>query len=235
VRFCPRPVVVAPFGLTLGGGCEVSLHAAKRQAHLELYMGLVETGVGLIPAGGGCKEMTRRALEMATAAAPAGSRSDSVELHHTMRTIFENVALAKVSTSAYEARSLRLLREWDGITMNRERLLHDAKAQAVALAEPGYEAPLPATDIAAPGESVLAALKLGIYMLHEGGYASDYDVKVATHLATVLCGGDVTAGTAVSEQYLLDLEREHFLSLCGERKTQERIAHTLKTGKPLRN
>ena len=235
VRFCPRPVVVAPFGLTLGGGCEVSLHAAKRQAHLELYMGLVETGVGLIPAGGGCKEMTRRALEMATAAAPAGSRSDSVELQHTMRTIFENVALAKVSTSAYEARSLRLLREWDGITMNRERLLHDAKAQAVALAEPGYEAPLPATDIAAPGESVLAALKLGIYMMHEGGYASDYDVKVATHLATVLCGGDVTPSTAVSEQYLLDLEREHFLSLCGERKTQERIAHTLKTGKPLRN
>ncbi len=235
IKFCPRPVVTAPFGMTLGGGCEVALHAAKRQAHLELYMGLVETGVGLIPAGGGCKEMTLRAMEIAAAAAPAGSRSDSVELHHTMRTIFENMALAKVSTSAYEARSLRLLREWDGITMNRDRLLHDAKAQAVALAESGYGPPLPVTDIAAPGESVLAALKLGVHMLHEGGYASDHDVTVATHLATVLCGGNVTPGTPVSEQHLLEVEREHFLSLCGERKSQERIAHTLKTGKPLRN
>ncbi|HTW47216.1 MAG TPA: 3-hydroxyacyl-CoA dehydrogenase NAD-binding domain-containing protein [Acidobacteriaceae bacterium] len=235
VKFCPRPVVVAPFGLALGGGCEVSLHAAKRQAHLELYMGLVETGVGLIPAGGGCKEMTLRAVEIASAATPAASRSDSVELHHTMRTIFENIALAKVSTSAFEAQSLRLLRSTDGITMNRDRVLHDAKQQAVGLAEAGYRAPLPITDISAPGDSVLAALRLGIYMLREGEYATDHDVTVATHLATILCGGAVTSGTPVSEQYLLDLEREHFLSLCGERKTQERIAHTLKTGKPLRN
>jgi 3-hydroxyacyl-CoA dehydrogenase len=238
VKFCPRPVVVAPFGLALGGGCEVALHGAKRQAHLELYMGLVETGVGLIPAGGGCKEMTLRAVEMASAAAPAApaaSRSDSVELHHTMRTLFENVALARVSTSAFEAQSLRLLRPTDGITMNRDRLLHDAKQQSIALAEAGYHAPLPITDVPAPGDSVLAALRLGVYMLREGEYASDHDVTVATHLATILCGGAVTAGTPVSEQYLLDLEREHFLSLCGERRTQERIAHTLKTGKPLRN
>jgi 3-hydroxyacyl-CoA dehydrogenase len=235
VKFCPRPVVVAPFGLALGGGCEVSLHGAKRQAHLELYMGLVEAGVGLIPAGGGCKEMTLRAVEIASAAAPAASRSDSVELHHTMRTLFENVALAKVSTSAFEAQSLRLLRPTDGITMNRDRVLHDAKQQSIALAEAGYRAPLPITYVPAPGDSVLAALRLGIYMLREGEYASDHDVTVATHLATILCGGAITPGTPISEHYLLDLEREHFLSLCGERKTQERIAHTLKTGKPLRN
>lgn len=235
IRFCPRPVVVGPFGLCLGGGAEVALHAAKRQAHLELYTGLVETGVGLIPAGGGCKEMTLRAVETAMAAAPPGSRSDSVELHHVMRTIFENIALAKVSTSAYEARDLQILRATDGITMNRNRVLHDAKAQALALTESGYQAPQLRTDIPAPGDSVLAALRLGIYMLREGEYASDHDVTVATHLAEVLCGAAITPGTLVSETYLLDLEREHFLSLCGERKSQERIAHTLKTGKPLRN
>jgi 3-hydroxyacyl-CoA dehydrogenase len=235
IKFCPRPVVVAPFGLTLGGGCEVSLHGAKRRPHLELYMGLVEAGVGLIPAGGGCKEMTLRAIEMATAAAPPASRGDSVELHHTLRTIFENIALAKVSTSAFEAQSLRLLRASDGITLNRDRLLHDAKSESLALAEAGYRAPLPLTDIPAPGESVLATLKLGVYTLRQGEYATDHDVTVANHLAAILCGGNVTPGTLVSEQYLLDLERERFLSLCGERKSQERIAHTLKTGKPLRN
>jgi 3-hydroxyacyl-CoA dehydrogenase len=235
IKFCPNPVVVAPFGLALGGGAEVTLHGAARQPHLELYMGLVETGVGLIPAGGGCKEMTLRAIEFAVGSAPTASRSDSVELHHVMRTIFENIALAKVSTSAYEARDLRMLRPSDGITMNRDRVLHDAKERAIGLAEAGYRPPLPVTDIPAPGESVLAALRLGVYMLRQGEYASDHDVTVATHLAEVLCGGKVTPGTPVSEQYLLDLEREHFLSLCGERKSQERIAHTLKTGKPLRN
>jgi len=235
IKFCPNPVVVAPFGLCLGGGAEVSLHAAKRQAHLELYTGLVETGVGLIPAGGGCKEMTLRAIETASAAAPAGSRSDSVELHHVMRTIFENMALAKVSTSAYEARGLKLLRDSDGITMNRDRVLHDAKLQAIALAEAGYAPPLSVMELPAPGESALAALRLGIFLMREGEYASDHDVTVATHLAEVLCGAAVTPGTPISEQYLLELELEHFLSLCGERKTQERIAHTLKTGKPLRN
>ncbi|HTV83656.1 MAG TPA: 3-hydroxyacyl-CoA dehydrogenase/enoyl-CoA hydratase family protein [Acidobacteriaceae bacterium] len=235
IKFCPAPVVVAPFGLTLGGGCEVSLHGAARQPHLELYMGLVETGVGLIPAGGGCREMTLRALELASGAAPPASRSDAVELHHVMRTLFENVALARVSTSAFEARDLRLLRHSDAITMNRDRVLHDAKRKTLALADAGYVAPLPRTDVPAPGDAVLSALRLGVHMLREGEYASDHDVVVATHLATVLCGGSVTPGTLVSEQYLLDLEREHFLSLCGERRTQERIAHTLKTGKPLRN
>ncbi|MGB9145477.1 MAG: 3-hydroxyacyl-CoA dehydrogenase NAD-binding domain-containing protein [Acidobacteriaceae bacterium] len=235
IKFCPAPVGVAPFGLTLGGGCEVSLHGAFRQPHIELYIGLVETGVGLIPAGGGCKEMTLRALSLASAAAPSASRSDSVGLHHTMRTIFENLALAKVSTSAWEAHSLQLLLPSDAVTLNRDRLLHDAKARVLALADAGYVAPLPRTDIPAPGDAVLAALRLGVHMLREGEQASDHDLVVTTHLATVLCGGAVTPGSPVSEQYLLDLEREHFLSLCGERKTQERIAHTLKTGKPLRN
>jgi 3-hydroxyacyl-CoA dehydrogenase len=152
-----------------------------------------------------------------------------------MRFIFENMALAKVSTSAYEARGLKLLRDSDGITMNRDRVLRDAKMQAIALAVAGYAPPLPVTDVPAPGESALAMLRLGIYLMREGEYASDHDVTVATHLAEALCGGAVTPGTEVSEQYLLDLELEHFLSLCGERKTQERIAHTLKTGKPLRN
>lgn len=179
--------------------------------------------------------MTLRAIEMAAAAAPHAARGDSVELHHALRTIFENIALAKVSTSAIEARDLRLLRPSDCITMHRDRLLHDAKSQALALAESGYQPPLPLTDIPAPGDSVLSALRLGIYTLHEGGYASDHDVTVATHLARILCAGSITPGTPVSEQHLLDLEREHFLSLCGERKSQERIAYTLKTGKPLRN
>ncbi|HTW61716.1 MAG TPA: 3-hydroxyacyl-CoA dehydrogenase NAD-binding domain-containing protein [Terracidiphilus sp.] len=235
IKFCPAPVVVAPFGLTLGGGCEVSLHGVARQPHLELYMGLVETGVGLVPAGGGCKEMTLRALELASAAAPTASRSDSVELHHAMRTIFENLALAKVSASAFEARDLRLLRPSDTITMNRDRVLHDAKQKALAFADAGYAPPLPRADIPAPGEPLLAALRLGVHMMREGEYASEHDVTVATHLATILCGGNITPGTLVTEQYLLDLEREHFLSLCGERKTQERIAYTLKSGKPLRN
>ena len=235
IKFCPAPVVVAPFGLTLGGGCEVSLHGVARQPHLELYMGLVETGVGLVPAGGGCKEMTLRALELASAAAPTASRSDSVELHHAMRTIFENLALAKVSASAFEARDLRLLRPSDAITMNRDRVLHDAKQKALAFADAGYAPPLPRADIPAPGEPLLAALRLGVHMMREGEYASEHDVTVATHLATILCGGNITPGTLVTEQYLLDLEREHFLSLCGERKTQERIAYTLKSGKPLRN
>ena len=235
IKFSPHPVVVAPFGLALGGGAEVTLHGAVRQPHLELYMGLVETGVGLSPAGCGCNEMTLRAPELPAGAAPRASRSDSIELHHTMRTLFENIALAKVSTSAYEARDLHMLRPSDRITMNRDRVLHDAKLQALTLAETGFAAPLPRTDIPAPGDAVLAALKLGVHMLREGEQASDHDVVVTTHLAEVLCGGAITPGTPISEQYLLELERQHFLSLCGERKTQERIGHTLKTGKPLRN
>jgi 3-hydroxyacyl-CoA dehydrogenase len=234
VKYCPRPVVAAPFGMCLGGGAEICLHAAARQAHAELYLGLVETGVGLIPAGGGCKEMTLRAVEQA-AAVRDGARSESVELVEMMRRYFETIAMAKVSTSAVEARHFGYLSLPDGITMNRGRLIRDAKAQARQMADRGYTAPVIRTDIPVPGENMLATLKTGVHMMRKGEYISDHDAKVGNAVAHVLCGGSVTPGSLVSEQYLLDLEREAFLSLCGEKKTQERIAFTLKTGKPLRN
>jgi 3-hydroxyacyl-CoA dehydrogenase len=231
IKFCPRPVVVAPYGMCLGGGVEIALHAAARYAHAELYVGLVESGVGLIPAGGGCKEMLLRSLECG----PAGARGDEAAVFAALKLNFETVAMAKVSTSAADARALGFLREADSITMNRARLLTGAGARARAMADAGYAATLPRTDIPAPGENVLATLKLGVWMMREGEFISDHDVKVANWAAYALCGGKLAPGTLVSEQYLLDLEREAFLSLCGEKKTQERIAFTLKTGKPLRN
>ncbi len=234
VKFCPRPVVAAPAGLCLGGGCELSLHAALRQPHLELYTGLVETGVGLIPGGGGCKEMVLRATARATKV-KADSRGDSAESIEAIKTAFETIAMAKVSTSATDARDLGLLEDVDTITMNRGRLLHDAKMQALRLARAGYHAPASRTDIPAPGASVLATLKLSIYLLREAEYISEHDAVIATHLARILTGGDITPGTLLSEAHLLDMEREAFLSLCGEPKTLERIGATLKTGKPLRN
>jgi 3-hydroxyacyl-CoA dehydrogenase len=218
MKFCPRPVVAAPFGFCLGGGAEMALAAVRRQVHAELYMGLVETGVGLVPAGGGCKEMTLLSTD-----------------EHALRRNFETVAMAKVSTSAVDARRLGFLGVGDRITMNRERLLVDGKHLARSIADAGYAPPLPRTDVPAAGESALATLKLGVYMMREAGYISDHDVKVANWAAYVMCGGSITPGTPVSEQYYLDLEREAFLSLCGEKKTQERIAFTLKTGKALRN
>ena len=233
IKFSSKPVVAAPFGLALGGGCEVSLHAAARQPHAELYMGLVEVGVGLLPGGGGCKEMTVRALDAASSI--RGDGRESVELMEAMKKAFENVALAKVSTSAYEARGLGFLSRGDQVTMNRERVLTDAKSKALELARAGYQAPLPRTDLPAPGENILATLKLGVHLMRQGEFISDHEVKIAGKVAEVLCGGAVTPGTPISEQYLLDLEREAFKSLCGERKTQERIQYTLKTGKPLRN
>jgi 3-hydroxyacyl-CoA dehydrogenase len=234
IKFCPRPVVVAPYSFCLGGGAEIAIHGARRHAHAELYMGLVETGVGVVPAGGGCKEMLLRALDVAAAVHDTG-RSESVELMGALRRTFETIAMAKVSTSAVEARRIGMLLPADRITMNRERLLNDAKQSAREMAANGYSAPVPRTDIPAPGENVLASLKLGVHIMRQGEFISDHDVKVANWVAYVLCGGPVTPGTLVSEQYLLDLEREAFLSLCGEKKTQERIAFTLKTGRPLRN
>jgi 3-hydroxyacyl-CoA dehydrogenase len=234
IKFCPRPVVVAPYGMCLGGGVEISLHAAARQPHAELYMGLVEAGVGLIPGGGGCKEMTIRSVEAGSSIRP-DARGEGVEIFEALKKNFETIAMAKVSTSAAEARGLGFLRSSDNMTMNRERLLTDAKVKARALADAGYSAPAPRLDIPAPGESVLATLKLAVWTMREGQYISDHDVKIANWVAYALCGGKVNPGVPVSEQYLLDLEREAFLSLCGEKKTQERIAFTLKTGKPLRN
>jgi 3-hydroxyacyl-CoA dehydrogenase len=234
IKFSPKPVVVAPFGMTLGGGCEISLHSAARQPHAELYMGLVEVGVGLLPGGGGCKEMLVRALDNAAAIRPGG-RGESIELMEAMKRAFEIVATAKVSTSAQEARGLGFLSDSDRITMNRERVLSDAKARAVELLRTGYEPPQPRTDIPAPGENILAALKMGVHLMRQADYITDHEVKIATKVAEVLCGGNVTSGTPLSEAYILDLEREAFKSLCGERKTQERIQYTLKTGKTLRN
>jgi 3-hydroxyacyl-CoA dehydrogenase len=234
IKFSPKPVVIAPFGLALGGGCEVSLHGAARQPHAELYMGLVEVGVGLLPGGGGCKEMLLRAVDSASSIRPDG-RGESVELMEAMKKAFETIATAKVSTSANEARGFGFLSSSDRVTMNRERVLSDAKARALELTHAGYEPPVMRTDIPAPGENILAALKMGVHLMRQGGFISDHEQKLATKIAEVLCAGNVTPGTPVSEQYVLDLEREAFKSLCGEKKTQERIQFTLKTGKTLRN
>ena len=237
----PRPVVTAPFGLTLGGGAEISLHSARRQPHAETYMGLVEAGVGLIPGGGGTKEMFLRALDAAVALNPPDPRdppsryAQGAEMGSGLKRSFETIAMAKASTSAAEARGLGLLAASDRITLNRERLLLDAKAQVIALAESGYTAPQPRTQMPAPGTAGLALMETGALLMGEAGFASEHDRKVARWVAYILAGGRITPGTPVSEQYLLDLEREAFLSLCGEPKTQERIAFTLKTGKPLRN
>ena len=234
VKFSPKPVVVAPFGLTLGGGTEMSLHAPARQPHAELYTGLVEVGVGLLPGGGGCKEMLLRALDSAYSIRPDG-RGESVELLEAMKKAFETIAMAKVVTSAHEARALGFLTDADSITMNRERVLTDAKTRALELVRSGYEPPMMRTDLPAPGENILGTLKMGVYLMRQGDYISDHEVKIGNKVAEVLCGGNVTPGTPVSEQYILDLEREGFKSLCGEKKTQERIQFTLKTGKTLRN
>jgi 3-hydroxyacyl-CoA dehydrogenase len=227
IKYAPRPVVAAPQGMALGGGCEISLHAARIQSAAEAYIGLVETGVGLIPGGGGTKEMLIRANEHA-----AGG--ESLDLFHALKPVFENVAMAKVSTSGEEARSLGYLRPSDLISMNRDRQVADAKQTALAMVRAGYHPPAPA-EIRVLGEEFLAGAKLAIHMLVRGEYATEYDGVVGRKLAYVLAGGGITAPQTVSEQYILDLEREIFVSLCGERKTQERVAHTLKTGKPLRN
>ncbi len=231
VKHAPRPVVVAPQGLALGGGCEVCLHGTRIQAAAEAYIGLVETGVGLIPAGGGTKEMIIRSNEHAAGAG-------NLDLFHALKPIFETVAMAKVSTSGEEARTMGFLRPQDEISMNRDRLVADAKETALALVRAGHHPSVPPAthpSIRVLGDELLAGAKLHIHMLLRAEYISEYDAHVARKLAHVLAGGALTEPQLVSEQYLLDLEREAFVSLCGERKTQERIAHTLKTGKPLRN
>jgi 3-hydroxyacyl-CoA dehydrogenase len=235
IKYAPKPVVVAPQGMALGGGCEVGLHGARIQAAAESYMGLVEAGVGLIPGGGGSKEMLIRANEHA-----AGG--EDLDLFHALKPAFEALAMAKVGTSAEECRDLGFLRREDGISMNRDRLVADAKEVALALARAGYNPPAASwqegaqtTQIKVLGEQFLSAAKMMIHLLKRGGYASEHDAHVARKLANILAGGSLSAPQMVSEQYVLDLEREAFVSLCGEKKTQERIAHTLKTGKPLRN
>ena len=219
------PVVVAPAGLTLGGGCEIALHADRVQAAAETYLGLVEAGVGLIPAGGGTKELLARASE----AAPAGA-----DLLPFVQRVFETIGFAKVATSGPDAKRIGYLRDADEITMNRDRLIADAKATALARV-PGYVRRPPRSAIRVGGESILAALKLGVHLAFRAGRISEHDALLGRKLAWILAGGTLPHAGTLSEQQLLDLEREAFLSLCGERKTQERIAYTLKTGKPLRN
>jgi len=227
LRYADVPVVVAPAGLTLGGGCEICLHGDRVQASAETYMGLVEVGVGLIPAGGGTKEMVSRAVEEM----PSGT----TDWLPPVQRAFETIAFARVSSSAPDAERLGYLRSVDAFTMNGERVIADAKARALQRAREGYHPPQPRTHIPVGGDTVLAPLKLGIHLAWRAGRISDHDALVGRRLATVMAGGVLPHPSTLTEQELLDLEREAFLSLVGERKTLERIQHTLKTGKPLRN
>ena len=226
LRYADVPVVVAPAGLALGGGCEIALHGDRVQAAAETYIGLVEVGVGLIPAGGGTKEMTARAAE----GVPPGA-----DLMPPIQKAFETIGFAKTSTSGPDAMRLGYLRAPDAVTMNRDRLMADAKAHALQRVADGYQRPVPRSAIPVGGDAVLAPLKLGIHLAWRAGRISDHDAMIGRKLATIMAGGAVPHPTTVGEQYLLDLEREAFLSLLGERKTRDRIQHTLKTGKPLRN
>jgi 3-hydroxyacyl-CoA dehydrogenase len=229
LRYSPKPVVVAPFNMALGGGCEFVMHGDRVRAAAESYIGFVEVGVGIIPAGCGTKEMLVRALDSVP------RDMNDADPFPFVKRAFETIALAKVATSSEEARSLGFLSADDSISMNSDRLIADAKKEVLALAASGYVEPQPRTDILALGESALSTLKLGIHQMKRGGYISDHDAEIGAQLARILTGGDLNHPTRVSEQYLLDLEREAFLSLIGKRKTQERMAHMLKTGKPLRN
>ena len=226
VKYSPVPVVAAPHNLALGGGCEICLHADGMNPHAETYMGLVEIGVGLLPAGGGTKEMAVRAIAQA-------------DLYETDVTTFifknfMNIAMAKVSTSAAELYQMGFMRQGDAISLNAERRIHDAKQKVLALAAT-YRPGRPLTDLKAPGRSVAASIKSQLWNMRMGGFVTEYEEMLGGTIADVMTGGDVPAGTLISEEYLLELEREQFLRLCGQKKTLERIQHMLKKGKPLRN
>lgn len=227
IRYSNIPVVVAPHSLVLGGGCEVCLHADKVNASAETYIGLVEVGVGIIPAGGGTKEMTLRASD--------NYIENGLELPELQKR-FMNIATAKVSTSAVEAFDMGIFRKGqDSYSVNPNRVIADAKKEAILLADRGYTKPIQRTDIKVLGRTALATLLLGIHQFRLGNYITDHDKKIVEKVAYIMCGGDLSEGSLVSEQYLLDLEREAFLSLIGEKKTLERIQSILTTGKPLRN
>jgi 3-hydroxyacyl-CoA dehydrogenase len=215
IKYNPKPVVAAPFGMTLGGGCEFAISACRIQASAETYIGLVETGAGLIPAGGGCTEMVGRA-------------------HDRIRDVFQNIGLGKVSSSAEDGRRLLYLRPQDGITMNPDRLIHDAKSVVLELAAEGYRPPV-SVDLPVLGQSAMAELKLGIHLMQKAGHITDHEAEIARKLAFILCGGEAIQPTTAPEQYFLDLEREAFVSLCGQPKTLARMEHLLKKGKVLRN
>ncbi|HJV65407.1 MAG TPA: 3-hydroxyacyl-CoA dehydrogenase/enoyl-CoA hydratase family protein [Geomonas sp.] len=226
IKYSKIPVVAAPHQLVMGGGCETCLHADAINAHAETYMGLVEIGVGLLPAGGGTKEMAIRAIRLA--------EEYDCEVMPFLVKNYRNIAMAKVSSSGDELFGMGLMRRGDTISMDIDRRLHDAKAKVIALAA-NYRPGRPETGLRAPGRSIAAAIKAQLWNLEQGEFISGYDRQLASGIADVITGGDVPAGTLISEQYLLDLEREMFLKFCGQKKTAERIQHMLKKGKPLRN
>jgi 3-hydroxyacyl-CoA dehydrogenase len=227
MRYSSIPTVAAPHQMALGGGCELSMHADKVVAHAETYIGLVEFGVGVIPGGGGSKEMTRRAA--------LTFQKDDVELNR-LRENFLTIGMAKVAKSAHEAYDLNILeRGKDIVVVSRDRQLAVAKEQARLMAQNGYSQPVQTNDIKVLGRQALGTFLVGTDQMKAGKYISEHDQKIANKLAYVMSGGDLSEANYVSEQYLLDLEREAFLSLCGERKTLERLQHMIKKGKPLRN
>ncbi len=226
IKYSLVPVVAAVRGLALGGGCEFQMHSAKTVLSLESYVGLVEAGVGLLPAGGGLKEFAVRASE---AAGPGG------DVFAELKTAFESVAMGKVSASAIEARELKLVRATDHVVFNAFELLHVARQQARGMAQSGYRPPLPARRISVAGDVGIATFKMMLVNMLEGRFISPHDYEIATRIATVMCGGEIDRGSLVDEEWLLKLERQHFVELAQMPKTQERIAHMLKTGKPLRN
>lgn len=235
LKYLDKPVVAAPAGMALGGGCEICMAADRVRFAAETYMGLVEAGVGLIPAGGGTKEVLIRNTEHLFEVQRGGLYPKQIELMPFVARAFETIAMAKVATSGPEAIKLGYLRPTDKMTVNRDYLIEDARKTVVAMNMEGYTPPLPLEEIRVGGENTFAMLKLGLWTMRNAGYITEHDVTVSEKVGYVLCGGNVLADTKVSEQYLLDLEREAFLSLCGHPMTQARIQHMLKTGKPLRN
>lgn len=228
LRYSPKPVVAAPFGMVLGGGCEVSLGADAICAHSELYMGLVELGAGVIPAGGGCTNLLVRWLENIP-------YDMNVDRFPYVQKVFEMIGMATVSFSAELARDHKFLRLTDRVVMDKDDLLHEAKSMVLGMAEAGYRQPKPVDNLRLPGRSGLATIEMGVYNMNLGAYVTDYEVHLAMTLGKVLTGGDIEPWSAVTEQYVLDLEREAFMSLVGEPKSQERMQHLLQKGKPLRN
>jgi 3-hydroxyacyl-CoA dehydrogenase len=227
MRYSPKPVVIAPAGLALGGGCEITMHASRVVAAAETYIGLVELGAGVIPAGGGTKEILRRIVNPMM-------RVENAEVLPALQRAFLQIGQAKVATSAEEARSMNILTSSDRVVLNRDHLLAEAKKEVLHMVAAGYKPPAP-ESIYAAGRDALAAIRIGAWSFKEGNYITQYDHHIASKLAYVMCGGELTRPQWVSEQYILDLEREAILSLFGEDRTQARMWSLLQTGKPLRN
>ena len=223
-RYFPKPVIVAPAGMALGGGAEITMYASRVVAAAELYIGMVEFGAGVIPAGGGTKEMVRRIVN-------PPMKTQGTEVLPFLQRVFEQIGLAKVATSAEEARQMGILGESDRVVMNKEFVISEAKKEALHMSAIGYHPPIP-EKIYAAGRDALSALRVAIHMMKEGKYITEYEAHMARKLANVMTGGELSKPTWVDEHYILDLEREAFLSLCGEEKTRQRMMSLLQTGKP---